>query len=571
MNHRKIPKDTRTLFFTTSPRSPHKMIPEVKLLIENFEGKAWNKNNQKAFMELLVAQDFFEDVGPTNNLDLSARDRINRAPQLLGFVNLENTIQKTEAYEKLVSGQNQNEVFLRQLLKFQLPSPLKPESSNGQSVFWVRPYLEVLRLVFALGYLSRDEMAIFGMQLTDWRNFDSIKRKIVSFRRKKKNRNAANESYRDFISKIQMQEAISLYKDVIESGNYKKRESDGEQSSKLVEYLNAKISNCYDYADACRRYLRFTGLIKVDLKSRSISIAPNKIDEVDWILKNTERNPVHVDDLEEYQRYLFDSKEPLILQDDEASLRKRLITFGIEKETVDSLSIDELYEYYEREQQKYVEKVIENEAKSLKSYEDYDDIMSVFDSLVDRNTPDKPLLLEWNVWRALAMIDHGLIEGNFIRDANGLPEETAGPGIPDIVCRYNDFDLIVEVTMQSGRRQYNSEGEPVADHVGRHKIESGKPTYCIFIAPTINENVISYFYGIDQINMAAYGGKSKIVPLALDDFKIMLERANASEKPKDTDIKQLLDGFIDSIQDSDNELLWYQTIKSLTANWMSAQ
>ena len=570
MKHRNIPKDTRTLFFTTSPRSPHKMIPEVKLLINNFEGKAWNKDNQKSFMELLATQDFFEDAGPTKNLDLSARDRINRAPQLLGFVNLEDTIQKTATYEKLISGQNQNEIFLRQLLKFQLPSPLKPESSSGPSVFWVRPYLEILRLVFTLGYLSRDEMAIFGMQLTDWRNFDSIKEKIISLRKKKKNRKTANESYRDFLGKIQMQEALLLYNDVIQSGNFKKRESDGENGSKLVEYLEAKISNCYDYADACRRYLRFTGLIKVDVKSRSISIASNKIDEVDWILKNTERNPVHVNDLIKYQKYLFDSKEPLILQDDEVSLRKRLVSFGIEKETVDRLSVSELYECYEQEQQKCVEKVIETETNSLKSYEDYDDIMSVFDSLVDRNTPDKPLLLEWNVWRALAMIDHGLIEGNFVRDANGLPEETAGPGIPDIICRYNDFDLIVEVTMQSGRRQYNSEGEPVADHVGRHKIESGKPTYCIFIAPTINENVISYFYGIDQINMAAYGGKSKIVPLALDDFKTMLERANASEKPKDTDIKQLLDSFIDSIQESGNELLWYQTIKTLVANWMPA-
>ena len=33
---------SKTLFFTTSPRTPLKMITEIQVLHNNFEGKKWN-------------------------------------------------------------------------------------------------------------------------------------------------------------------------------------------------------------------------------------------------------------------------------------------------------------------------------------------------------------------------------------------------------------------------------------------------------------------------------------------------------------------------------------------------
>ena len=39
-------KESRTLFFTTSPRSPKKLIPEIELLINNFSGKVWSEHKQ---------------------------------------------------------------------------------------------------------------------------------------------------------------------------------------------------------------------------------------------------------------------------------------------------------------------------------------------------------------------------------------------------------------------------------------------------------------------------------------------------------------------------------------------
>ena len=37
--------NSRTLFLTTSPRTPSKMIPEITLLVEHFAGKKWDKES----------------------------------------------------------------------------------------------------------------------------------------------------------------------------------------------------------------------------------------------------------------------------------------------------------------------------------------------------------------------------------------------------------------------------------------------------------------------------------------------------------------------------------------------
>ena len=55
-----------TLFFTTSPRTPYKMIPEIHLLIENLEGEKWDKQSQLQFAELLAP-----DVKISNSLAFS--------------------------------------------------------------------------------------------------------------------------------------------------------------------------------------------------------------------------------------------------------------------------------------------------------------------------------------------------------------------------------------------------------------------------------------------------------------------------------------------------------------------
>jgi hypothetical protein len=72
---------------------------------------------------------------------------------------------------------------------------------------------------------------------------------------------------------------------------------------------------------------------------------------------------------------------------------------------------------------------------------------------------------------------------------------TASGNMPDIECDYDDFVLSVEVTMQQGQRQYESEGEPVARHFGQMKKGTGKDTYC-YLLPTINKASLAHFFAL---------------------------------------------------------------------------
>lgn len=98
-------KSSRTLFFTTSPRSPKKLIPEIALLVDNFSGQTWSGNEQmqEEFARALAATTTFEGDTSKKHSAFSARDRITRSPQGLGFVDLSPTIQLTDAGECISS------------------------------------------------------------------------------------------------------------------------------------------------------------------------------------------------------------------------------------------------------------------------------------------------------------------------------------------------------------------------------------------------------------------------------------------------------------------------------------
>ena len=212
--------DSQLLFLTTSPRTPEKMIPELELLVKHFEGKVWNQECQRAFMEVLRDEDFFNGQGMKDPA-FSARDRINRAPKSLGFVQLKPTVRLTPAGSSLLSSRRKDEVFLRQMLKFQIPSPFHKPTDKA-AAFCVKPFLEILRLVRRMGTLKFDELQIFGMQLTDYHNFETVVCKIENFRIAKAKHQG---SYRAFKTAYLFDELRDIYQERISRGDTKTRES----------------------------------------------------------------------------------------------------------------------------------------------------------------------------------------------------------------------------------------------------------------------------------------------------------------------------------------------------------
>lgn len=553
--------DSKVLFITTSPRTPEKMIPEIDLLSKNFEGKKWNTETQIAFMELLRNENFFNGSG-NNDPAFSARDRINRAPKALGFILLEPTIKLTESGKTLISAKRKEEVFLRQLLKFQIPSPYHTPSEKAAD-FYVKPYLEILRLIYTLGTLKFDELMIFGLQLTDYREFDNIVKKIEKFRI---DREKTSKKYREFKYYAQMNELQEIYSSELAKGETSTRESNIATAKK---FLQTKASNMHDYADACIRYLRATGLVSISHIGRSLSILTEKKKDVEFILNNISREPVFIDDKAKYLDYLGNFELPKLLTDNKDSLLQKIKEENPTEQIQESVTIHELKEKLDDLIITKREKLIQSQIAEIKDYKKYDDIQTTFTQIEENDIYDPSLILEWNVWRGMTMLDGGNIKANLKFDDFGNPMSTAQGNMADIVCDYETFGLTVEVTMASGQKQYEMEGEPVSRHLAKFKKETGKEAYCLFVAPTINEACIAHFYGLHNLNISYYGGKSVIVPLPLNVFKKMLEDSfKASYIPNPEQVKSFFEysRTVASISHSEQE--WYNKVVEKALNWL---
>ena len=554
--------DSKVLFITTSPRTPEKMIPEIDLLSKNFEGKKWNTETQIAFMELLRNENFFNGSG-NNDPAFSARDRINRAPKALGFILLEPTIKLTESGKTLISAKRKEEVFLRQLLKFQIPSPYHTPSEKAAD-FYVKPYLEILRLIYTLGTLKFDELMIFGLQLTDYREFDNIVKKIEKFRI---DREKTSKKYREFKYYAQMNKLQEIYSSELAKGETSTRESNIATAKK---FLQTKASNMHDYADACIRYLRATGLVSISHIGRSLSILPEKKKDVEFILNNISREPVFIDDKAKYLDYLGNSELPKLLTDNKDSLLQKIKEENPTEQIQESVTIHELKEKLDDLIITKREKLIQSQIAEIKDYKKYDDIQTTFTQIEENDIYDPSLILEWNVWRGMTMLDGGNIKANLKFDDFGNPMSTAQGNMADIVCDYETFGLTVEVTMASGQKQYEMEGEPVSRHLAKFKKETGKEAYCLFVAPTINEACIAHFYGLHNLNISYYGGKSVIVPLPLNVFKKMLEDSfKASYIPNPEQVKSFFEYSRTVASTSHSEQEWYNKVVEKALNWLA--
>ncbi len=554
--------DSKVIFVTTSPRTPAKMIPEIELLNTHFSGQPWNTDTQRAFMDLLKEENFFNGEG-ANDPAFSARDRINRAPKSLGFVVLSPKIKLTPAGIELVESKRKEEIFLRQLLKFQIPSPYHKPTENSAD-FWVKPYLELFRLIRHFGSLKFDELMIFGLQLVDFRQFSNIVTKIDQFRIAK----AQNDgNYKKFRAEYLEAELKELYSDDISSGNTRTRETN---DASITKFLKTKASNMRDYADACFRYIRATGLVNISHLGKSISIVPEKIQEVDYFLEHADREPCFVNYEEQYVVYLGNPQIPTLLTDNRELLEQKIRFEFPQIQISKTLTLQELKNIFADELEKRKEKILTEQISAIKDYRLFEEINTTFSQILDNSLYDTPLMLEWNTWRAITMLDGGHIKANLKFDDFGNPMSTAQGNMADIICDYGDFGLTVEVTMQGGQRQYETEGEPVTRHLAKLKKETNKPAYCLFVAPNINDACIAHFYALHKMNISYYGGTSTIVPLPLNVFQKMVDDSyKASYVPEPRHVKRFFERSNEIANECDNEKVWYEKLTEEALNWLT--
>lgn len=555
------------LFFTTSPRSPHWMEPDLQIINDGFVGHKWNNKTQYDFTTALIESEHFAGNGPKDR-EMAARDRINRGPKSLGFVDLSPTVQITDVGQLFITSKRKDDILLRQLLKFQLPSPYHTTNQNAKGDFWVKPYLEIFRLIRHFGSLNFVELQLFGLQLTNYKNFALIVDKIEEFRKEKA---LHKGKYKKFLSEYQTKVISEIFHKEIEDNNFKTRQS---KTVDLKSFVKKKISTMRDYADACTRYLRATGLVNISQRGRSLSIVKQKMLVVDYFLDTISRDPIFTNSNEEvsYKDYLFNTELPVLYTDNKVNLIEHIQSIEPSYDTtiLNDISLHKLKDISFDLLEKEKEAIITSRIRNIKAYKEYDDIKNTYNDIRNKDLYDLPLMFEWNTWRAMTMLNGGTISGNFILDDQGDPISTAPGNQGDIMCDYGDFGLLVEVTLSSGAKQYDMEGESVSRHLGKFRKEINKDAYCLFIAPTINENVITHFFTLHHLNLSMHGGYAYIVPLSLDVFEKMVEDSyKASTIPTPYDIKKLFDYSIMVAKSGINEVEWFKKINEKALAWLA--
>ncbi|MDQ7114135.1 AlwI family type II restriction endonuclease [Staphylococcus simulans] len=510
---------SRTIFFSTSPRNPE-LIPKYLKLIreEKLENKTYNINLQTEFYKALSKANLADvsSGGNSNNADFSGREKLTRAPQALGFLipRSRQPLKITEAGNLLMDEQMFEDIMIHQLLKFQLPSPLHKETKgNNKGMFNIKPFLEIIRLVYELEYLTYQELSLYGMTLTDFKDYEKTKNKIKKYRIKRdgiKGSSSLKKQYEEYRLDI----FRKMFADVLNKKEFKVRESKETNEKK---FLKTKMNNSRDYTDSVFRFLRSTGLF-VLTKGKSISISPERMEEVKYILKHVNREIIDPTmPLKEYLQYLSNPKVPRLKNDNIDSISKEVESKGLKVKSNDLYEMKKALNNHrvEKREQKILE--ITNQLKK-RNADDIDDIINTFHQITKKEVPNSPAVLEWNTWRAAVMINNGEVKGNFIPDDNGYPISTAGGSKGDVVGDYGDFNILYEVTLSSGKRQFDMEGEPVPRHIGELKKKSGKDTFGFFIAEKINPESIYHFYLTTGTNSKVYEGNISVIPMNLKDF-----------------------------------------------------
>lgn len=548
---------TRTLFAFTSPRTIEKIIPELDILDKNFSGKDW-KSNQVDFFDTIFESEFYEGKAYPKDPAFAARDRITRAPKALGFVQLKPSIQLTKAGKQLVSQKRLPELFTKQLLKFQLPSPYHTQSAVVN--FNVRPYLELLRLINDLGSISKTEIALFFLQMVNYNKFDEIKNEILNFREERRRNRSV--SWKTFVSQEFEKQISIIFSVEIKEKKFKTRESSDVSFKK---FLRTKEGTMRDYADAFFRYIRGTELVTIN-KNLHLRISNLKQDSVNFLLENTNRNALELS-LKKYESYLFDPDQLTVLEDD-IDLIKNKIIFLDDSIDVSVLEIDSAKDLLNNLEVQRKAKTIEETVSHLKLRSDIDDILEIFTKIKKRDVPDVPLFLEWNIWRAFAALNHTQeIEGNFIVDLDGMPLNTAPGKKPDIEINYGSFSCIVEVTMSAGETQFNMEGSSVPRHYGDLVRKVEHDAYCIFIAPKVAPGTKAHFFNLNRFPTKHYGGKTKIIPMSLDDFISFLQVGITHNFKDINKLKSWLDNLVTFNLESDDEDIWFDEIRNKIKTW----
>lgn len=428
------------------------------------------------------------------------------------------------------------ECFLRSLASYYIPNVLDTQPYSFTTIF--SPLRHTLKLMLELekqtgnSMLAFHEIALFVL----WTNSEHAIKEIVSSILKFRDDKARAKNKRKF-NQTAINDAASRY-----------------------GYVGTTLG---DYADLAIRYLKATGLVQA--RGHGIALVPEKhffveqytldahvpTSNRDYLIELCHGAKLPTDNEATAKLVLTDLVSKLKSRGEHFDLTQRDISDVanlniVRHEVEDKIARLNEIDYAKkqstqwREIAAYMDLLITNSrSKRLSASEDDDN------SEITIPHGEAPAYFEWVIWRAFLAINNLANLPNDCRkfkiDQDFLPVGTAPGGGPDLIFEFDNFVVVVEVTLTTNSRQEAAEGEPVRRHVADCVLNySNKQVYGLFLANQIDSNTAETFrFGVWYLK----GDKKMnldIVPLPLLQFKELFESMFKHNSVEDGHIKRVL-------------------------------
>ncbi|RPE12761.1 AlwI family type II restriction endonuclease [Chitinophaga lutea] len=473
--------------------------------------------------------------------------------------------QLTPAGEKLVADISVPEIediYTRQLVCYELPNALEGRFPPGAKMKPFILFLQVLKRLQDNGKagLSKYETGLF---LQPFRNHtatlpDEIYGEILHFRKEAAAcRNSQDREALETRYEAQLQQRVGIKPQSVLS----------------------------DYSDTTFRYFSLSGLLM--RIGSTIVIRTNKRNFVDTLLQTEPHFQFQADPLQ-YFRHFYNNTYPIPTDDTAVALHEiselrrgvrnpdspvlqqaAVLTATTPAEQIQATRYA-LIEYHNRERE--ADYALEQQSETS-----IHEIIAYLRKLNGERFPgapeidDKPAYFEWAVWRSFLAINDIRCAVHETRrfpvDHDFKPRNTAPGGGADVIFEFEEYVLMIEVTLTANSRQMATESEPVRRHAVQCQQQYGeKPVYGLFIAPQVDNNVVETFR-----SGTWYSGDveyvSNVVPMNLPDFTGVIARL-LTGRFTNAQFKRLLDSCLTGR--TERAPVWQQHIRAEIAQWTSA-
>jgi len=593
---------------STTIRNPERVRDFLKIF-KLMEGEEWTSENQTKFQILLIqnriygfgSQQFYrglskEDVKLIENLDKNItfekakeifekkdyRDSPMRGRQSfsllkkigLVYLNEENKIEISNSGEAfLKEDYNLTEIFFRSFLKWQLPNKATTDFKNKDG-FNIKPFLGILHLIKKVNELweekgnnpvglSRTEFLIFAHFLINYKDIESMAKKIIEYR-EEKSKVEGKTNKKEFDKKYHLQFVSDFL---------------GIKDKKAIDKV---IKNCKDYLDNTIRYFRVTGYISLRGGGFYIDLEKSRGIEINLLLESDDASINNFKDKFEYDHYLENMNLPKLPWETEKILKKIAVELVKEIKKLESETNLKKFKYKSLEKLNVVElrRYIQDlrEYKSLlfgkKDHDESQELNKLNEYIKNLKNiyelPNRALMLEKYITLGLNALNDAIkIKPNYSIGDDNEPKNTASGGKPDIECFYKEFNSICEVTLLTNRSQWFNEGQPVMRHLRDFESENkNKPAYCLFVAPEIHRDTINTFW--QSVKYEYEGRKQNIIPLTINQFigllEILVKIKESDKKFTHTKLNELYNDILD-IKEVSNSLDWLDKIFERINSW----